>query len=133
LWSSSSSSSGSSSEPPQWPPPYINARITALIDGQRFEASVKLKPQGKPPVISYIFHDYTLDLRVEVDLYTELTPQQILFGRLYNNYYPPTFYATYGGYAAVQPPTFRLENSQWAYQEPDDAQITLAIAYPEQP
>ena len=118
--------------PPQWPPPYINARISALVYGQQFEASVKLLPQGKPPVITYFFHDYTLNLRVEVDLYTQLTPQQILFARVENTY-SPSFFASYGGYASVQPPTFRLEKSQWAYQYPDDAQIVLAIAYPHKP
>ena len=119
-------------EPPQWPPPYINARISALVYGQQFEAIVKLKPQGKPPVINYIFHDYTIRLLAEVDLYTELTPQQILFARVENTY-SPSFYASYGGYVEVQPPTFRLEKSQWAILYPDDAQITLAIAYPHQP
>ena len=119
-------------EPPQWPPPYINARISALVYGQQFEAVVKLKPQGKPPVINYFFRDYTTDLLAEVDLYVSLTPPQILFARLHNTY-SPYFIASYGGYATVQPPTFRLEKSQWAYQYPDDAQITMAIAYPGEP
>ena len=119
-------------EPPQWPPPYINARISALVRGQQFEASVKLLPQGKLPIITYIFHDYTLRLLAEVILYDSLTPPQILFSRVENTY-SPSFYASYGGYASVRPPTFRLEKSQWGYQYPDDAQITLAIAYPDQP
>lgn len=118
--------------PPQWPPPYINARITALVYGQQFEASVKLLPQGKPPTILYIFHDYTTDLLAEVILYTQLTPQQILFSRVENDY-DPTFYASYGGRVQVQPPTFKHEKSQWGYQYPDDAQIILAIAYPGEP
>ena len=118
--------------PPQWPPPYINARITALVHGQHFEASVKLEPQGKPPIILYIFHDYTVDLLAAVTLYDSLTPPQILFGGVENTY-SPYFYASYGGYGEGQPPTFRLEKSQWGRQSPEDARITLAIAYPGQP
>ena len=118
--------------PPQWPPPYINARIIALVRGQHFETSVTLEPHSQPPVIYYLFPDYTSGLRVGVYLYATLTPQKIRFSSVAKDSSPP-FYAYYGPYVTVQPPTFYIQNSHWDFKDPYDAQITLAIAYPDQP
>ena len=130
--SSLSSSSGSSSEPPQWPPPYINARIIALVGDQRFEASVKLEPQSEPPVIHYSFHDSTIDLGAEIILYTALTPQQIDFSGVYLSS-PPYFSAGFGPRVTVQPPTLNLQNSKWGYKIPWYAAVEMHIAYPGEP
>lgn len=119
-------------EPPEWPPPYINARITALIGGQQFEASVKLEPQIEPPDIHYIFHDPTIDLWAEVILYTALTPQQIDFSWIHL-YSSPYFVVGHGPRVDVQPPTLNLQNSLWRYKIPIYATVEMAIAYPGEP
>lgn len=118
--------------PPVWPPPYINARIIALVRGQHFEATLTLQPRNPPPgPITYNAHAPGVQLSAEVILYPTQTPNYITFSEVWN--YSPYFYADYGPTVTVQPPTFKLQNSLWYYKNPPDAQITLAIAYPEQP
>ena len=125
-WSSVSESS--SSESPQWPPPYINARISALIGDQQFEATLTLWPTGGTPTL-YTAYDHTLQLTASVYLF--ISQNQIMFGGIQS--YRTYFVVGSGPTVDVQPPTFNLQNSQWGNKVPFYAQVTMAIAYPEQP
>ena len=119
-------------EPPEWPPPYINARIYGLAYGQQFETALTLLPYGAPPTIVYSAQDFSLGLYAEVSLYTTQTKNQIT-GFAITRGYPFYLWAATGPTAYEVPPTFNLQNSQWAYLSPYDAQITMAIAYPGEP
>lgn len=119
-------------EPPQWPPPYINARIIALVRGQHFEATLTLQPRNPPPgPITYLQYDPTLQLSAVVILYTTQPQNYITFSEVNNT--SLYFYAGYGPTVTLQPPQFKLQNSLWFSKQPYDAQITLAIAYPDKP
>jgi len=130
-WGSAKSWS-SVSESPQWPPPYINARITALAYGQQFEYTLTLWPREDMPEL-YTGFDPTPYLYVTLILYTTETQNKIFFSEVYKANPPYYFWATDGPTVNVQPPTFNLQNSQWQFRSPADAQITMAIAYPDQP
>jgi len=119
-------------EPPEWPPPYINARIIALLPGQHFEATLTLEPRNRTPdAITYHQYHPTLLLSAEVILFHTQNPNCIIFSHVVS--YTPYFYAGYGPTVTVQPPTFELQNSLWRSNYPYDAQITMAIAYPGEP
>jgi len=119
-------------EPPQWPPPYINARIIALVRGQHFEATLTLQPRNPPPgPITYVQYDPTLQLSAVVILYTTQPQNYITFSEVNNT--SLYFYAGYGPTVTLPPPQFKLQNSLWFSKQPYDLELTLAIAYPEQP
>ena len=115
--------------PPVWPPPYINARIIALVRGQHFEATLTLQPRNPPPgPITYLQYDPTLQLSAVVILYTTQPQNYITFSEVNNT--SLYFYAGYGPSVTLQPPQFKLQNSLWFSKQPSDLELTLAIAYP---
>jgi len=119
-------------EPPQWPPPYINARIIALVRGQHFEATLTLQPHDpRPGSITYLRYDPTLQLSAVVILYTTQPQNYITFSEVNNT--SLYFYAGYGPPVTLQPPQFKLQNSLWLSKQPYDLELTLAIAYPDEP
>lgn len=119
----------------EWPPPYINARISAVVWGEEsFEGTLTLEPRNSDPPIKYFGEDLTLGLYLKLILHTTETQNQIVIYELYRYGYPPYFWASDSPPLNVQPPTFNLQNSQWLDQSPYlDTTIQVAIAYPGEP
>lgn len=118
--------------PPTWPPPYIHARILATVSGINYETTVTAYPTTDPPRIRYDGGDPYDDANVSFLLDTAASPQTLRFNNATRNA-SPFFYANTGQTLTLNPPSFTLQNSQWATLYPYDAAVTVIASYPDQP